>query len=118
MGNFRIIINAVGGHGDKRSLKDGEKNYGCLSMTCPDCLAREFVETLRRRGNTLESATLEHWPAMDLNRALCTFSGAVTRSAEGPTQIGEHGAQCGTASGGPIVDDLITGIRHGSFGNS
>lgn len=117
MGNFRIVINAVGGHGDKRSLKDGEKNYGCLSMTCPDCLAREFVETLKRRGSTIESATLEHWPEMNAG-SCCTFSGSVARSVDGPTQIGAHTPKCGTEKGGPIVDDLLTGIRHGSFGSS
>lgn len=105
MGNFRIVINAVGGHGDKRDLNDGDKNWGCGSMTCPDCLAREFVATMARRGNTIESATLEHWPDKD-----CTFSGV-----QWGTQRGAHGPACNNEKRDPIVDDLVTGIRHGSF---
>ena len=124
MGNFRIIVNAVGGHGDKRTLKDGEKNYGCMSMSCPDCISREFVATLTRRGCTIESATLEHWPATYTDNGLCTYSGdRLVWSDELHLQIrksiGEHAPKCGLGDkGGPIVDDLVSGIRRGSFGNT
>jgi hypothetical protein len=62
MGNFKIEINAVGGHGCKREVKDGEKNYGCGQMTCPDCQARAFVAQLQRNGISVQSAELTHWP--------------------------------------------------------
>lgn len=122
MGNFRIIINAVGNHGDKRNLKDGDKNYGCMSMTCSDCLAREFVELLKRRGHTVESATLEHWPEINAGSA-CTYMSPLLRYDENlkttvPVELGHHTEKCGTGQhpgGGPIVDDLLTGIRHGTF---
>lgn len=124
MGNFRIVVNAVGGHGDNRSLKDGQVNWGCMSMNCPDCLAREFVATLKRRGITVESATLEHWPATYTDDGLCTYSGdRLVWSEEVRSQIrqaiGEHAAKCGLGDkGGPIIDDLVSGVRRGSFGNS
>lgn len=124
MGNFRIVVNAIGGHGDKRNLKDGEKNWGCMSMTCPDCLSREFVELLKRRGVTIESAILEHWPAVSepIAGATCSYAG-VRHYFDGTTQVyepvGQHRDACGLgAKGGPIIDDLLTGIRTGSFGNS
>lgn len=122
MGNFRIIINAVGGHGDRRNLKDGDVNYGCHSMDCPDCQARDFVAQLKRRGSTVESAFLEHWPTMNDMRteAACTYLGTRFKW-DGTTQlvlpVGEHTPFCGLGDkGGPIVDDLISGIRRGSFG--
>lgn len=125
MGNFRIIFNAVGGHGDKRTLKDGERNFGCMSMGCPDCIAREFAATLARRGVAIESATLEHWPATYTDDGLlCTYSGdrlvwSNDVHAQIRQAIGLHTPKCGTGDkGGPIVDDLVSGIRHGTFGNS
>lgn len=62
MGNYRVEVEAVGGHGCQREIKDGGTVYGCGRMDCPDCIAREFVETLKRKGNSLVSATLTHWP--------------------------------------------------------
>ena len=62
MGNFNIEIKAVGGHGCDRDVKDGEEVRGCGQMSCPDCLAREFVAQLRRNGCSVASATLTHWP--------------------------------------------------------
>ena len=80
MGNFRIEIEAVGGHGCSRNFKDGEKVFGCRRMDCPDCLTREFVEKLNSKMS-VSSATFTHWPGQ-------------------PVQV---------------VDDLLTGIRKGSF---
>lgn len=63
MGNYRIEIDAVGGHGCNRDVKSGDKTYGCGSWHCPDCIARFFVSILRTLlGNTVNKATLTHWP--------------------------------------------------------
>lgn len=62
MGTFRVEVQAVGGHGCQREVKDSGLVYGCGQSSCPDCIAREFVETLKRKGASVESATLIHWP--------------------------------------------------------
>jgi hypothetical protein len=63
MGQFRITVTAVGGHGCQREVKDGETlREFCGSSTCPDCAGREFVRTLKRQGQNVEQAKLEHWP--------------------------------------------------------
>lgn len=62
MGDFRIVVNAAGGHGCDRDIKDGGLVYGCGRMSCPDCRAREFVEVLKRHGVDVKSAELTHWP--------------------------------------------------------
>mgnify|MGYP001617174431 FL=1 len=62
MGQYRIEITAVGGHGCERQVKDGQKVWGCRRMGCPDCETRNFVDSLRRQGQSIEKATLTHWP--------------------------------------------------------
>lgn len=64
MGQFRIEIVAVGGHGCERKARVGDRVYGCRRMDCPDCMFAEFVERLRRNGagSILDSATFTHWP--------------------------------------------------------
>jgi hypothetical protein len=65
MGNFRIEIDAVGGHGCERETKDGGTVKGCGQPTCPDCMARKFVADLKAAGmfsNTPAAAKLTHWP--------------------------------------------------------
>lgn len=62
MGDFRITVNAVGGHGCQREVKDGGTVYGCGSMSCPDCVTAQFVAALARIGASVVSAKLEHWP--------------------------------------------------------
>ena len=62
MGMYKVEIEAVGGHGCSREVKDGAKVFGCRSMNCPDCRTREFVENLQRSGNTVSVAKLTHWP--------------------------------------------------------
>lgn len=62
MGQYKIEITAVGGHGCQRELKDGDVVCGCGSMTCPDCLTAKFIADLARAGNNVEAATLTHWP--------------------------------------------------------
>jgi hypothetical protein len=62
MGQFKVEVVAVGGHGCQRERKDGDTVYGCQRMDCPDCIAREFVAKLQSRGASVESAKLTHWP--------------------------------------------------------
>lgn len=65
MGQFKVEVVAVGGHGCQReTVKDGGllQQY-CGNPTCPDCIAREFIRDLKRAGiYNIESATLTHWP--------------------------------------------------------
>jgi hypothetical protein len=62
MGQFRITVDAVGGHGCQRELGDGQFVPGCDKVGCPDCIAREMVRRLKRSGAQVDSAILEHWP--------------------------------------------------------
>ncbi len=62
MGNFKISIEAVGGHGCQREIRDGGTVYGCGYRGCPDCEARAVVEALKRINCSVVEATLTHWP--------------------------------------------------------
>lgn len=63
MGNFRIIINATGGHGDGRDVgHGGTLELEMLPETSVDRVAHEAVEALKARGCTVQEATLTHWP--------------------------------------------------------
>lgn len=62
MGNFVVHVEAVGGHGCMRDIKDGEIVLGCDKPHCPDCIAREFVRRLKRTGSQVDVALLTHWP--------------------------------------------------------
>lgn len=62
MGEFRVTVTAVGGHGCQREFGDGEHVVGCERQNCPDCIAREFVRRLKRSGATVSAAELVHWP--------------------------------------------------------
>ena len=62
MGDFRIEVNATGGHGCQRDFGNKEKVEGCGLPGCPDCLAREFVAKLKESGNQVRDALLVHWP--------------------------------------------------------
>ncbi len=86
MGDFVIRIHATGGHGCERDKKHGDKVEGCGLPACPDCTARRFVAELKAKGNMVHSASLTHWPA-------------------------EHGCD----PQGEVRDDLVTGVRRGSF---
>lgn len=63
MGMFRVEVEAVGGHGCQRNIKNGQQvqNY-CGGPSCPDCVAREFVRQLKRVGADVQKAVLTHWP--------------------------------------------------------
>lgn len=87
MGDFRVTVEAVGGHGCERDKGTGETVVGCERQGCPDCMAREFVRRLKRSGATLKKAEIQHWPA----------------DMPGYTAEGE------------VHDDLLTGVRTGAF---
>lgn len=62
MGQFRITVTAVGGHGCQREVKDGGAlAERCSNAACPDCATRQFVRDLKK-SNNVEEAKLEHWP--------------------------------------------------------
>lgn len=66
MGTFRIEIEAVGGHGVERDVKDGEVvNHFSEGMQTPDALAKHFVQFLESNGIHPDSAKLIHWPGQD-----------------------------------------------------
>lgn len=85
MGNFRIEINAGGGHGCCREVRNGDRVEGCGKDSCPDCLARKFVAELKAKGFfgdwSNPSATFIHWPGTE----------------------------------GSVEENLLTGIRKGNF---
>ena len=66
MGNYRVEVDAVGGHGCQRDVGDGETvEESCGNEHCPDCITREFVAKLKAKGSTVNSATLTHWPGQE-----------------------------------------------------
>lgn len=82
MGQFIVRVDAVGGHGCERQVKDGETVEGCGRANCVDCITRDYVSKLRAVGTSFTEASLTHWPGL-------------------PSEV---------------KDDLLTGVRHGSFG--
>lgn len=71
MGDFRITIEAIGGHGCGRGnelpppagrVDRGYDIQRCGRLGCPDCEATRLIEILRRNGCSVHSAKLEHWP--------------------------------------------------------
>jgi len=92
MGDFRIVIDAVGGHGQDRDKKDGEVvNFSVDGENSPEALAQKFVEQLKANGCSVDSAKVVHWPIDNYG---------------GPEKNGRTSE---------IVDDLLTGVRKGSF---
>lgn len=106
MGDFRITIEAIGGHGcgrgseaplvrfdeQRRPVSTGPELEvrRCRLRGCPDCATIAFVEELRRSGCSVAAAKIEHWPVP---------------GAAGTTR---------TSGTGPI-DNLITGTRDKPF---
>lgn len=87
MGDYVVRIQATGGHGCQRDVGHGQKlKSRCGSENCPDCITREYVEKLAK-SNSITSASITHWPA-DLY---------------------------GTDGLDEVRDDLVTGMRRGSF---
>ena len=117
MGQFAIIISGIGGHGCERGVKDGETVLGCNQPNCPDCIAREFVRRLKRNSITELKAELVHWPA-----AIDTIDGLVDDVSEtlgyADLTLEPHVAAkyaLVIPQGSSVIDDLVTGTRHGSF---
>jgi len=65
MGQYRLTVTAVGGHGCERGTKDGGKVFGCGLRSCPDCECRDFVQRMQQKGQNVEAAILEHWPGTE-----------------------------------------------------
>lgn len=65
MGNFRIVINATGPHGDERDKGHGETLEFSGPEHNPDAIAKRFVDELAARGSQVSEATLTHWPGQD-----------------------------------------------------
>lgn len=63
MGDFRMTVEAAGGHGCDRKAQQGDEVQGCGQETCPDCIFARFVSELQRAGIRPYKATLQHWPA-------------------------------------------------------
>lgn len=92
MGDFRIVINAVGGHGQDRNKKHGETvDFSEGGENTPEALAKEFVEKLKASGVNVESACVIHWP------------------------IDNYNGQLENKRSNQIVDNLLTGERIGQF---
>lgn len=101
MGDFRIIIDAVGGHGQDREKKDGEnvdftnQGQGYHSARTPEAIAQVFVDALRGAGVNVTGAKVVHWPADNYPKT--------------------EGDPNGREAGAEVVDDLITSIRKNQF---
>lgn len=102
MGDFRIIIDAVGSHGQDRDKKDGEKvdfthggnGYPGNALN-PEAIAQTFVAALRGAGVNVTGAKVVHWPADNYPKT--------------------EGDPNGREAGAEVVDDLITGVRKNQF---
>jgi hypothetical protein len=67
MGDFRITIEAVGGHGCGRGSEVPNPDGGlhvarCRLRNCPDCAAIALVDEMKRNGCRVAKAVIEHWP--------------------------------------------------------
>lgn len=63
MGQFRLEISAIGAHGCDRKARTGEKLFNrCGKFGCADCMAYDFVQSLRVKGFTVEGAKFTHFP--------------------------------------------------------
>lgn len=66
MGNFKIEIEAVGGHGVDRSKKDGETvDFYADGEFSPDAIAKRVISELKRFGNDVQAARIIHWPGQE-----------------------------------------------------
>jgi hypothetical protein len=89
MGDFRIVINAVGGHGQDRDKKNGEVvDFG---TNTPEAIAKELVGKLKASGCSVDNAYVVHWP------------------------LDNYEGQLKNGRTAQIVDDLVTGKRTGGF---
>ena len=90
MGTFRVEVQATGGHGCQREIKNGGELTGCGQPTCPDCITRDYVKRLKDAG--------------------CYFSDSGDHNNAGYAQITHW-----PGGNGAVFDNLLTGRRSGSF---
>lgn len=84
MGNYRITINAVGGHGQDRSKGHGETvDFSAHSDRSPEAIIKRAVEELKASGNTVSEATVHHWPGSSLEILDNLLTGRRTGSFSG-----------------------------------
>lgn len=63
MGNYRVIINAVGGHGQDRGKGHGETvDFEAGGESSPEAILKRAVAELQAHGNSVTEATVHHWP--------------------------------------------------------
>jgi hypothetical protein len=92
MGDFRIVIEAVGGHGQDRDKKTGDVvDFLQGGDRTPEALALKFIEAMKEAGMTPNQAYIVHWP------------------------LDNYGGQLKNNRSSQIVDDFLTGKRNGSF---
>lgn len=99
MGNFRIVIDAVGDHGQDRAKKTGELvdfTNGRTDGNTPEAIIHRAITELMALGTNVLSAKVYHWP------------GDTVYQCEPPAHLNGEGKEC-------ITDDLITGVRKGNF---
>lgn len=111
MGDFRIVVDATGGHGCQREKGTGEGAiFGCRSQTCPDCITQEYVAKMKAAGHHVSKAVLIHWP-----NAAQWGGKPVVDEFHGPSmQVKPYTNSDGT-TGHWIDHTLIHRIRHGFF---
>lgn len=105
MGQFAIVVSGVGGHGCSREVKDGEHVLGCQRPDCPDCIAREFVRRFKRNGVMDLEAKLIHWPDQ--------VDGHTCAEDSSLAALGKYALV--KPQGSSVIDNLVTGVRVGSF---
>lgn len=91
MGQFHVVVQAVGNHGCERDRPSGEVVMGCERVGCTDCITREYIRRLKKSGATVYVADIDHWP-----------------------QVTEYGINPLEPSG-QVQDNLLTAIRTGDF---
>lgn len=79
MGDFRVVVEAVGGHGCGRGSSQKQRvesstpsSYGgpyggydverCGGESCPDCITIRYVREMESHGANVSIARIEHWP--------------------------------------------------------
>ncbi len=93
MGDFRIVIETVGGHGQDRAKKDGEVVDFGSELYSPEAFFKRAIEEAISIGiiSSDTKAYVIHWP------------------------IDNHGGQLANGRSQQIVDNLLTGKRTGNF---
>lgn len=62
MGDFRVTVDAVGGHGCQRDVPEGGTVVGCGGSTCPDCITARYIAEMSKAGVHVKNAKIQHWP--------------------------------------------------------